>query len=177
MTYEELMHAIRAAADVAGVTELFVFGSQAVLLRLPNAPVDLRQSVELDVAVLAHPELTDRIDGLLGEESRFHSTYGYYVHGVDLAAAILPMGWEQRLTTDTFENGRVRVTSPELHDLAASKLAAGREKDYRYVAVLIREDVIEPRKLLQRVSRLPVSDEQRKRLHTWIGAIADQLSG
>lgn len=171
------MHAIRAAADVAGVTEIFVFGSQAVLLRLPNAPAELRQSVELDVAVRAHPDLTDRIDGVLGEESMFHNTHGYYVHGVDLAAAILPKGWEQRIATHTFENGRVRVTSPELHDLAASKLAAGRGKDFSYVAVLIREDAIDPRKLLRRVARLPVPDEQRKRLRTWIGTIADQLSG
>jgi hypothetical protein len=177
MTYDDMVHAIRAAADVAGVTDLFVFGSQAILLRLPNAPEELRQSVELDMAVLAHPDLTDQIDGALGEESQFHRTHGYYVHGVDLEAARLPQGWNERVITQTFENGRVRVTSPEIHDLAASKLAAGRDKDFSYVAVLIRDDVIEPRKLLQRINKLPIPKEQRERLRAWIGKIADQLSG
>jgi hypothetical protein len=172
-----MVHAIRAAAAVADVDELFLFGSQAVLLTLPNAPPELRQSVELDVTAITQPDRTIRIDGALGEESQFHRTYGYYVHGVDFADAKLPRGWQQRRITATFENGRVRVTSPEIHDLAASKLAAGRDKDFNFVAVLIERDAVKPRKLLQRVSRLPVPDEQRTRLQGWIGRIVDRLSG
>jgi hypothetical protein len=37
MTYEQLEHAIRAACDVAGDTELLVFGSQAILGSYPKA--------------------------------------------------------------------------------------------------------------------------------------------
>lgn len=38
MTRSELEHAIRAACDVADETELWVFGSQAILGQFPDAP-------------------------------------------------------------------------------------------------------------------------------------------
>ncbi len=38
MTRDELEHAIRAACDIADDTELWVFGSQAVLGSYPDAP-------------------------------------------------------------------------------------------------------------------------------------------
>ena len=49
MTRGELEHAIRAACDVAGDDEVFVFGSQAILGQYPNAHEALRQSAEADV--------------------------------------------------------------------------------------------------------------------------------
>lgn len=50
MTREQLEHAIRAACDVAEDTEVFVFGSQAILGQFPDAPEALRQSAEADIA-------------------------------------------------------------------------------------------------------------------------------
>jgi hypothetical protein len=38
MTREELVHAIRAACDVAQDPEVWVFGSQAILGQYPDAP-------------------------------------------------------------------------------------------------------------------------------------------
>jgi hypothetical protein len=38
MTREELEHAIRAACDAAGDTEVWVFGSQSILGQHPEAP-------------------------------------------------------------------------------------------------------------------------------------------
>ena len=49
MNRNQLEHAIRAACDVAGDTELFVFGSQAILGGFPDAPEILRRSIEVDV--------------------------------------------------------------------------------------------------------------------------------
>ena len=49
MTREELEHAIRAASDVAGDDELWVFGSQSILAQFPDAPAALRLSIEVDV--------------------------------------------------------------------------------------------------------------------------------
>jgi hypothetical protein len=37
VTRDQLEHAIRAACDVSGDTELWVFGSQAILAEFPNA--------------------------------------------------------------------------------------------------------------------------------------------
>jgi len=41
MTRAELEHAIRAACDVAGDPEIWVFGSQAILGEHPDAPTRL----------------------------------------------------------------------------------------------------------------------------------------
>ena len=48
MTRLELEHAIRAACDVSGDDELYVFGSQAILGQYPDAPAALRQSAEAE---------------------------------------------------------------------------------------------------------------------------------
>ena len=67
MTREQLEHAIRAACDVSGDTELFIFGSQAILGEHPDAPPALRGSIEVDLQPVNHPEAVDAIDGALGE--------------------------------------------------------------------------------------------------------------
>lgn len=82
MTREELEHAIRAACDAAGDTEVWVFGSQSILGQHPEAAEALRFSMEVDVDPKNRPDKVDAIDGALGEGSRFHQTHGFYVHGV-----------------------------------------------------------------------------------------------
>src|SRR5688572_31372722 len=80
MTRYQLEHAIRAACDVSGDTEVWVFGSQAILGEHPDAPAGLRRSVEVDLAPRNFPERVDEIDGVLGELSLFHETHEFYVH-------------------------------------------------------------------------------------------------
>jgi hypothetical protein len=177
MKYEEFLHAIRAAAAVAKVDEILVFGSQAILATVPDAPVQLRQSVKLDAVAFRHPERWELIDGPLGENSTFHQTHGYYVHGVGYETATFPRGWEARCLRIPVGQPTVTVICPEVHDLAASKLAAGRDKDFAYVSVLIQHDLVDTQKLLRRVARLPLIDEVRGRLRNWIGGVATRLSG
>ena len=97
MTREELEHAIRAACDISGDDELWVFGSQSILGECPEAPEALRASIEVDVAPKNLPDQVDAIDKELGELSMFHSTHGFYVHGVSIEAATLPEGWRDRV--------------------------------------------------------------------------------
>ena len=66
MTREQLEHAIRAACDVSGDSELWVFGSQAILGEFPNAPKSLRASIEVDVQPKNRPDTTDAIVALWG---------------------------------------------------------------------------------------------------------------
>lgn len=96
MTRSELEHAIRAACDVSGDSELWVFGSQAILGSVPDAPAALRRSREVDVCPKNHPEKADLIDGALGELSRFDHAHGFYVHGLTLDGITLPAGWAKR---------------------------------------------------------------------------------
>jgi len=91
MTRDQLEHAIRATCDVSGDTEVWVFGSQAILGEHPNAPASLCASIEVDIQPKNHPDKVDDVDGSLGEQSSFHTSFGFYVHGVSISAASLPV--------------------------------------------------------------------------------------
>lgn len=171
MRRAELEHAIRAACDVADDEEIWVFGSQAILGEHPNAPEQLRQSAEVDVCPKNFPERADRIDGALGELSRFHETFGFYVHGMSIEAATLPPGWQSRAIR---VEGRGQAPATgwclEAHDLAASKLSAFRAKDREFARVLIVEEMISPTVLLERLGELPLPEGRRSQISEWVEA-------
>lgn len=170
MTRDELEHAIRAACDVAQDEAVYVFGSQAILGQFPQAPSGLRQSVEVDVAPLTRVDRIDDIDGSLGELSQFHQTFGFYVHGLPIEAATIPAGWRDRLirvSADVATLGKVGWCL-EVHDLAASKLVAFRDKDRDFVRVLLHEDLVKPRVLLERIETLDIAAPERGRLSVWV---------
>lgn len=170
MRRDQLEHAIRAACEVSGDTELLIFGSQAILGTYPSAPESLRASIEVDIQSKNFPENTDRIDGALGELSLFHQTHGFYVHGVSIEAAVLPDGWADR-TVAVGDLQRTKGNTGyclEAHDLAASKLVAGREKDRLFVATLLHEGLVDGKVLLGRVARLPVAAERRDAISRWV---------
>ena len=78
MNRDQLEHAIRAACDVSQDQELIVFGSQAIVGTYPEAPGDLRASIEIDVQPKNRPEAVDDIDGALGELSMFHQRGSFW---------------------------------------------------------------------------------------------------
>jgi len=176
MTRDEMEHAIRAACDVANETELWIFGSQAILGQHPKAPPALRQSVEVDVSPKNKPEAAGRIDAALGELSLFHNTHGFYVHGLSLDAVTVPVGWQDRtVLIQTRATRYNRGYCLETYDLAASKLVAFREKDRDFVRTLLVEELIVAGELLCRISMLPVEDEAASRLTQWVEATARDL--
>jgi hypothetical protein len=169
VTREELEHAIRAACDVADDDAVYVFGSQAILGQFPDAPAALRMSAEVDVSPRSHPERVDDVDGALGELSAFHDAFGFYVHGVAIETAILPSGWQQRVVIVQNSNTRQKAgLCIEGHDLAASKLAAFREKDRDFVRNLLRERMVTSPQLLDRLRRLPLDAKRVDRLVKWV---------
>lgn len=177
MTREELEHAIRAACDVADDTEVYVFGSQAILGQYPDAPAQLRQSAEADIAPKNRPDRADKIDGALGELSTFHKTHGFYVHGLSIASATLPDGWENRARIVQNENtGGAKGICVEAHDLAASKLKAYREKDREFVRTLLDEGLIRPNKLVRVINLLPIDEVERMRLIEWVDLTVRDLA-
>lgn len=177
MKYEQLEHAIRAACDVSGDKELFIFGSQAILGSYPEAPESLRASIEVDVQAKNLPEMTDYIDGSLGQDSQFHVTHGFYVHGVSIEVATFPEGWSERTITVSHPVGTrgCKGLCIEVHDLAASKLFAFREKDRDFVATLLIENLIDGATLLERIWTLPVNDETRDRLVRWVEVMLSEI--
>lgn len=63
----------------------------------------------------------------------------------------------------------------EAHDLAASKLAAWRDKDREFVRILLRERLIEPNRLIRLINLLPVDEERREMLRRWVDGTVHEL--
>ena len=177
MTREELEHAIRAACDIAHDNEVYVFGSQAILGAFPDAPVMLRMSAEADISP---KHSLDRVELLnsIGEGSAFHRQHGFYIHGVPITeAAKLPKGWEERTVSVSNQNTRHMIGHClDGHDLAASKLAAFREKDRDFVRVLLSQKMVIARKLISRIHLLPVPAIEQQRLVKWVDGTIHDLS-
>jgi hypothetical protein len=157
MNRTQLEHILRSSIELTGSDQLVVVGSQAILGQFPDAPPDLLRSIEADIFSLRDPSDSEEIDGAIGEASQFHREFGYYAHGVGEETATLPVGWKERLIAVRI----TRVTGEptrgfclEAHDLAVSKLAAGREKDIAYVRILLNSSLISPRTLRSRIFSL-----------------------
>jgi len=171
MTRRELEHIIRAAAAITNEYEIVVVGSQSILGSVPDAPDALLQSMEADIYPLHRPDLADLIDGAIGELSPFEERFGYYAQGVGPETAVLPAGWETRTVKIQNANTDLKIGyCLEPHDLAASKLAAGRDKDWPFVTVMLRHQLIDPQTLLQRIAALPVPAQHQARLTAWLHA-------
>ena len=163
MKRHELEHLIRAAGAITGAEEIIVIGSQAILGARPDAPDSLLRSREADLFTLRDPKDADLIDGSIGEGSPFHETFGYYAQGVWLDTAILPNGWQDRLVVICNDNTRqVVARCLEPHDLAVSKLVAGREKDRQFISEMRRHGMIDEKLLLERVGQLAIPEDDKK---------------
>lgn len=167
MKRSEAEHVLRAAAAIAQETSFVVVGSQAVLFAFPHAPQELLVSRELDLYPALHPEKSDLIDGAIGAMSSFDETFGYHADGVGPETAVLPADWESR--QQLYYVGDVTVICPEIHDLAISKCAAGRDKDADFVRALFKHGMVSLDTLLVRIAQLPhdsgpaISDWARRR--------------
>jgi len=150
MKRSDLEHILRACKNVTGENEFIVVGSQSVLGRFPDAPRELRQSLEVDIYPRFKPELAGLIEGSLGELSSFEQSFGYRADGVTPDTATLPAGWEDRLVRLENENTAGAIGwCLEPHDLAFSKLAARRQKDVEFVSALLRLRMIRPSRLAE----------------------------
>src|SRR3954462_14223009 len=91
-----------------------------------------------------------------GERSIFHETFGYYAHGVGEDTAVLPAGWKDRLVPIHNENTRGATGwCLEPHDLAVSKLIAGREKGVQFVSAMLRHGLAREEILRTRLDAIP----------------------
>ena len=133
MNRTQLEHIIRAASQISGDAEIVIVGSQAIHAQPTKLPPIAFQSDEADVYPRNHPERAEEIDAAIGELSPFHDAYGYYCHGVGPTTAILPNGWDKRVVRLSNANtGGATGLCVDVHDLALSKYAAGREKDIAF---------------------------------------------
>ena len=155
MKRENLEHLLRAAGAILQETSFVVIGSQSILGKFPNAPAELLASREADMFPKNAQEKSTILDGVIGEESAFDKTFGYYAQGVDETTATLPKGWKGRLVKVSNDNtGGVVGYCLDPLDLVASKLAAGREKDLDFVKAFLNHGLAKPEEVAARVKLL-----------------------
>jgi hypothetical protein len=63
----------------------------------------------------------------------------------------------------------------EAHDLAASKLAAYREKDRDFVRALLTEGMIVAKILIERIHLLNIDEQLQERLLQWVQYTSEEL--
>ncbi|MCL1960886.1 MAG: hypothetical protein FWG56_03720 [Desulfovibrionaceae bacterium] len=179
MQRHELEHIIRAAAEIVQEYDIVIVGSQSILGQFPDAPGELLQSMEADVYPLHYSaKKSDLIDGTIGEGSPFEEAYGYYAQGVGPETATLPQGWQDRLVKVQSQSTDLKIGwCLEPHDLAASKLAAAREKDREFVAALLRHGLVEEAEVEKRIQAMPGTDAGRHRMAMMLGRIARENQG
>ncbi|HEX4645971.1 MAG TPA: DUF6036 family nucleotidyltransferase, partial [Verrucomicrobiae bacterium] len=83
--------------------------------------------------------------------------------------ATLPDGWAERLVAFRTKNtAGVTGWCLEIHDLVVSKLAAGREKDLKYINALLSRGLVRPLTLKKRIEATPVTAEDRALMHLYL---------
>lgn len=162
---------------MARTDEVMIIGSQSILGAVPDAPPGLTGSREADVYPLHNPAAAEHIDGAIGEDSVFDTTYGFYAHGVGPETATFADGWEARRVA-VYGPATRGATGwcPEPHDLAASKLFAGREdKDLPFVQAMLHHQLIRPSTLHTRIHQMPVAVAERMRMKQHLGRMLRAL--
>ncbi len=168
MRRDQLEHLIRAAGALLGEDRIVVIGSQAILATFPDGlPAPAVASVEADLLPLDDPdgEKALEISGNMGEASRFQETHGVYADGVEPGTARLPAEWEARLIPICNENTNgVTGFCLEAYDLCASKLLAGRHKDFVFCDALLAGGHLDPSIVRVRIPYTNASHDERRRI-------------
>ena len=165
MTREELEHIIRASGDITDQYEFVIVGSQSILGAVPRPEEVFTVSMEADIYPLQAPELADRIDGAIGEGSRFHETYGYYAQGVGPETACLPADWMQRAHRIQNRNTQDRIGyCLDVLDLFLAKAVAAREKDREFCIALLQYGYVNLEAALALVRNMPLDAKAQQRL-------------
>jgi hypothetical protein len=175
VTRLQLAHLLRSACVIAHDADVLVIGSQSILGSFDeeDLPPEATASQEADIAFFNDPARTkaDDVEGAIGEMSTFHEENGIYAEGVHIDTVVLPDGWQNRLVSwelRSSEPAKPRFLEP--HDLAVSKLAAGRPKDHDFVLALIWGGLLDVAVLRKRASMLPAGTDRRvgERIEAWL---------
>jgi hypothetical protein len=159
MTKTELELALLFAAKIAKDSDFLVLGSQSILGSVKKPPKACLVSREVDLYPRKNYQASGLVLNALGPRSKFFKRHGFFVDCVSPEIATLPNGWVGRLVPFRVQKKRsITGWCLEPHDLAASKLAAGRQKDIDFVHELMRHRVIRRASLKGRIRDLPIRE-------------------
>jgi hypothetical protein len=177
MRRHDLEHIIRAAAAIANENEWMVIGSSSILGAFPDLPADACRSYAASITPLGYAGFGGLIDQTIGEQSEFFEHFGYCAQEVGPKMAILPAGWNRRLVKIQNANTELKIGyCLDPHDLAISKLAAGRDKDFSFVVALMQHQILSVSLLQDRLSQTDIPEDRKTSLDTWIQAQASHRS-
>ena len=170
MKKRQVDHALRAAGNITGEKQFVIIGSQSLHGKYPDVADEILTSFEVDLIATKNTDRTQWLN-VIGIESPFHQTYGYYVDPVDEKTPILPKGWKGRLVNlPPGDTGGVKGLCLEPHDLAIAKYAASREKDLIFTRELARRGITSKARLLSLLDRTAIDAASRARINDHITA-------
>ncbi len=168
MKKQQLDHVLHAAGRITGEKRFLIIGSQALHGSYPDLPDDIARSAEVDLIATANVDRTEWLN-VIGQDSPFHESFGYYADPVDETTATLPRGWKGRLVAlPPGETEGVQGLCLDPHDLAIAKYAAGREKDRVFTRELARRRIVDRKRLLALVGKTPIDEAGRGRIRDLI---------
>jgi len=168
MKKQQVDHVLRAAGRITGEKQFIIIGSQSLHGKYPDVPDEILTSFEVDLIASKNADRTAWLN-VIGVDSPFHESFGYYADPVDDATATLPKGWKGRLVNlPPGDTDGVKGLCLEPHDLAIAKYAASREKDLIFTRELTRRGIVSEKRLLALLEETPVGDEVRERIRSQI---------
>lgn len=153
MRKEAFFDLIQRVKDVTGLSEPVIVGSHCIYAVTDFVPDIVARSVEADF--LLGPfgiELMQKVNQELGITSVFFKQSGYYADGLGLATVVLVPGWESRLQLLEDKAGQVVARCLDLHDVAVSKMMAGRDKDMIFLSAVLDRSMISIPTLAERAA-------------------------
>jgi hypothetical protein len=135
MRREALEMLVAKVADVTRLDRLVIVGSQSAHGQINWLPGPVLRSIEADFLLPGFGR-SSVIDDECGPESDFFAEHGVYADPLGAGIVTLPRGWEDRLVPILNSEGKPGWWALEIHDTAASKLMAGREKDMDFIVEL-----------------------------------------
>src|SRR5215213_3897426 len=148
---EQLFDLTERVKLVVGIELPVIVGSQSLYGVTSQVPDIVKRSVECDFLLLAvGPPAFRAVIEQIGFASSFQETHGYYADAVGLATVVLPTGWQERLAPLTDEASNLHAYCLEVHDTCASKLMAGREKDFAFIKELLERRLVDMKTFIAR---------------------------
>jgi hypothetical protein len=148
----DLFELVRQIGKIAADEKPIIVGSQAAHAVAENLPDIAKKSIECDFLFFGgKSETRTAVNKKLGVFSNFQLENGFYADALGLATVVLPTDWQKRLQPLSNENGEIIAYCAEIHDVAVSKLIAGREKDFEFLSDAFRLEIISVKEFITRV--------------------------
>ncbi len=175
MRKSDLFELIREINRISSTEKPIIVGSQAVHGVTDDLPEIARKSIECDFLFASgKSETLTEINKKLGVFSNFQIEHGFYADALGLATVILPIDWRERLQPFLDESGELIAYCAEIHDIAVSKLIAGREKDFQFlndaflIGIISVEEFISRARLIESMPQSAVLKNRLEKLEKYL---------